>query len=32
MRQEITQARAVEIPRMVMRDNAFALYRLDGRA
>lgn len=29
--QEITQARAVEIARMVMRDNAITLYRLDGR-
>ncbi len=29
--QEITQARAIEIARMVMRDNAVALYRLDGR-
>jgi len=29
--QEITQARAVEIARMVMRDNAVALYGLRGR-
>jgi uncharacterized protein len=29
--EEITEARAVEIARMVMRDNAVGLYRLDVR-